>query len=422
MLPQSIQGELMKTEAIQVFWRIGRGLMLALVALLAQPASALQELNDSALSSVAGQALFFSDKIGPNALTGAGGAGSSTDFTFYRVGLDVDMDFNLNIDKLQLGCGGSNENILANSCDIDMDYVRFMGRNGTAPGAAVTSDFVVRRPYIELVMKEDSSKANREVVGFKIGFESADGALSIGRQYANGEVNLENGGTCSTAANSGAGALACNSGINSISANLNVELSGRLIADTTLGLTYACFGNTTGFGGGAALHANCDGNTANNTGADKAFRDPFYLQRRGTRMQRILILSQEATHPDNFPAQLYDGPLSPDDSAHVDLDESLRFFHNIILDKNKTKDFFLSFQREQVAYPKYDKSGYAVVANTGWWMNIPYASALNLDTTQQYTFSASLGLLAQLQEGANLVDLDLNQVPASNCYNSSKFC
>lgn len=416
----------MKTEAIQAFWRIGRGLMLALAAILAQPASALQELNDAALSSVTGQALFFSDKIGPNALAGAGGAGSSTDFTFYRVGLDVDMAFNLNIDKLQLGCGGSNENILANSCDIDMDYVRFMGRNGTAPGAAVTSDFTVRRPYIELVVKEDSSQTNREVVGLKIGFESADGALSIGRQYANGEVNKEYGGTCDSAANDGAGAVACNSGINAISANLNVELSGRLIAKTSLGNAYACFGNTTGFGGAAgALHANCDGSTANNTGADKAFRDPFYVQRRGTRMQRILILSQAATHPENFPGQIYQddtGLVGIRDDIHVDLDENLRFIHNIVLDNVKTKDFFLSFQRQQVSYPKYDKSGYAVVANTGWWMNIPYASALNLDTLNDYGIIAAVALLGELQEGANIVDLDMNQVPVSNCYNSSKFC
>lgn len=412
----------MKTEAIQAFWRIGRGLMLALAALLAQPASALQELNDSALSSVTGQALFVSDKIGPNALAGAGAAGSPTDFTFYRLGLDVDMAFNLNIDKLQLGCGGSNENLVANSCDIDMDYVRFMGRNGTAPGAAVTSDFMVRRPYIELVVKEDASKTNREVIGFKIGFESADGALSIGREYANGQVNVENGGTCDTGANTGAGALACESGINYMSGFLNVELSGKLAAKTTLGTANVCFGNTTGFGGGAALHANCDGNSANNTGDDKAFRDPFITKFRGTRMNKIQIVSQAATHPDNFPAMIYSGLLSPDDSVHVDMRETLRFIHNIVFDSSKTKDFFLSFQREQVAYPKFDKTGYAVTANTGWWMNIPYAGVMNLDTTNDYGLLGSLGLLGELQEGANIIDLDMNQVPASNCYNSSKFC
>lgn len=400
-----------------------RVLFFLISGLTLQEANALEEMDEEALAQVSGQALFFSDKIGPNALTGAGGAGSTTDFTFYRIGLNVDMAFNLNIDKLQLGCGGSNENLVANGCDIDMDYVRFMGRNGSATAAAVTSDFVVRRPYIELVMKEDGNKVNREVIGVKIGFESADGALSIGREYANGQVNVEHGGTCNTGANNGAGALACESGINYMSGFLNAELSGRLAAQTSLGTANVCFGNTTGMGsGGGALHANCDGNPGNNTGADASFRDPFFVKRSGTRMNKLLVASKSSHHPDDFPAMIYSGLLSPDDSVHVDLRESLRFVHTILLDSAKTKDFFLSFQREQVAYPKYDNSGYAATANTGWWMNIPYAEIRNLDTSNNYGVLGSLALLGELQEGANIQDLDLNQVPVANCYGSLKFC
>lgn len=403
-----------KSRAIQV---------LLLAVLQAGPAVAVQEMEDAELAQVSGQALFVSDKIGPNSLAGAGGAGSSTDFTYYRVGLDVDMAFNLNIDKLQLGCGGSNENLVANACDIDMDYVRFMGRNGNAPGAAVTSDFVVRRPYIELAIKEDGNKTNREVVGIKIGFESADGALSIGREYANGQVNVEHGGTCDTGANTGAGALACHSGITNMSGFLNVELSGKLAAQTSLGTANVCFGDTTGMGGGGgALHANCDGNPNNNTGADASFRDPFFVKRSGTRMNKLLVVSKQSHHPDDFPAMIYSGLLSPDDSVHVDLRESLRFIHTIILDSAKTKDFFLSFQREQIAYPKFDKSGYAATANTGWWMNIPYAAVRNLDATNDYGALDSVALLGELQEGANIEDLNLKQSPVSNCYGSQMFC
>ena len=389
----------------------------------AMEASALEEMDEETLAQVSGQALFFSDKIGPNALSGAGGAGSPSDFTFYRMGLNVDMAFNLNIDKLQLGCGGSNENLVANACDLDMDYVRFMGRSGTAPGAAVTSDFVVRRPYIELAVKDDGNKVNREVIGVKIGFESADGALSIGREYANDQVNVEHGGTCDTGANNGAGALACESGINYMSGFLNVELSGRLAAQTSVGTANVCFGNTTGMGsGGAALHANCDGDPGNNTGDDASFRDPFFVKRSGTRMNKLLVVSKSSHHPDDFPAMIYSGLLSPDDSVHVDLREALRFVHNIVLDSAKTKDFFLSFQRELVAYPKYDKSGYAATANTGWWINIPYAEVRNLDTSNNYGLLGSLALLVELQEGANIEDLDLNQAPRSNCYGSQMFC
>lgn len=397
--------------------------MLLLILLPAGSAAAIQEMAEAELAEVSGQALFVSDKIGPNALSGAGGAGSSTDFTYYRLGLDADMAFNLNIDKLQLGCGGSNENLVANACDIDMDYVRFMGRNGNAPGAAVTSDFMVRRPYIELAVKEDGNKTNREVVGIKIGFESADGALSIGREYANGQVNVEHGGTCDTGANTGAGALACEAGINYMSGYLNIELSGKLAAQTSVGTANVCFGNTTGMGsGGAALHANCDGNPGNNTGSDASFRDPFFVKRSGTRMNKLQVVSKSGHHPDDFPAMIYSGLLSPDDSVHVDLREALRFVHTIIFDSTKTKDFFLSFQREQIAYPKFDKSGYAATANTGWWMNIPYAAVRNLNTTNDYGVLGSLALLGELQEGANIEDLDLNQSPVSNCYGSHMFC
>lgn len=389
----------MKAERIQSFPRLGGALVLVLAALLARPATALQEMSDGALASESGQgALFFSDKIAPT-----GTAGSATDFTFYRLGLNTDLEFNLNIDKLQLGCGGSNENLVANACDIDLDYVRFMGRSGTAPGAAVTSNFVTRRPYVEFAVKNDGNRSQREIIGFKIGFESADGMLGIGRTYANGQVNVEHGGTCDTAAGDGAGALACNSGIRSISGNLNLEISANILAGTALGDQKICFGNTA-----TADHANCDGNATNNSNTD--IKDPFYQSVSGTRMTDIIIA--------DIPAYVWEGSLNGTTAA-ADLKESLRFIHQILLDSSQSKDFFISFQREQVAYPKYDKSGYAATTNTGWWLNIPYAAIMNASA------SVDLGLLdavAALGEGANLTNVELGQIPPSNCYNSSKFC
>lgn len=390
---------LMEAERIQSFLRLGGVLMFVLAGLLARPATALQEMSDGALSSESGQgALFFSDKIAPT-----GAAGSATDFTFYRLGLNADLEFNANIDRLQLGCGGSNENLVANACDIDLDYVRFMGRSGTAPGAAVTSNFVTRRPYVEFAVKNDGNKSQREITGFKIGFESADGMLGIGRTYANGQVNVEHGGTCDTAAGDGAGALACNSGIRSLSGNLNLEISANISAGTILGTQSICFGNTA-----TADHANCDGNATNNSNTD--IKDPFYQSVSGTRMTDVIIA--------DIPAYIYSGSLNGTTAA-ADLKESLRFIHQVLLDSSQSKDFFISFQREQVAYPKYDKSGYAATTNTGWWLNIPYAGILNASA------SVDLGLLdalSALGEGANLTNVELGQIPPSNCYNSSKFC
>lgn len=390
---------LMEAERIQSFLRLGGVLMFVLAGLLARPATALQEMSDGALSSESGQgALFFSDKIAPT-----GAAGSATDFTFYRLGLNADLEFNANIDRLQLGCGGSNENLVANACDIDLDYVRFMGRSGTAPGAAVTSNFVTRRPYVEFAVKNDGNKSQREITGFKIGFESADGMLGIGRTYANGQVNVEHGGTCDTAAGDGAGALACNSGIRSLSGNLNLEISANISAGTILGTQSICFGNTA-----TADHVNCDGNATNNSNTD--IKDPFYQSVSGTRMTDVIIA--------DIPAYIYSGSLNGTTAA-ADLKESLRFIHQVLLDSSQSKDFFISFQREQVAYPKYDKSGYAATTNTGWWLNIPYAGILNASA------SVDLGVadaLSALGEGANLTNVELGQIPPPNCYNASKFC
>lgn len=363
------------------------------------------ELDADAMSAVHAQALFWSDTISPNALTGNGGAGSSTDFSFYRVGLDVDLAFNLNIDKLQLGCGGTNENVVANACDIDMDYVRFMGRSSdTSPGAAVTSDFITRRPYLEIAVREDATKTNREVVGIKIGFESADGALGIGRTYANNQVNVEHGGTCDASANTGNGALACESGIRYMSGFLRAELSGDFQISHILGHSDVCYGHTRTFrwsGGGHGTDDTCGSG------------DTYFTNLSGTRMHNL----QDA----DIPAKIYDGRFSGDTAA-FDLRQSLRFVHLIVLNAAQSKDFFLSFQRQQIAYPKYDKSGYAATANTGWWLNVPYLAILEQRGDVDYGLLGSLGLLASMQEGVNITDIDISQDAPTNCYNSLKFC
>lgn len=371
-----------------------------LLLLLAAAAPAMEALDDETLADVHGQAIFFMDKIAPNGLPGAGGSGGVNDFTFYRMGLDVDMAFNLNIDRLQLGCGGSNENIVANGCDIDIDYLRFMGRAaGTSnPDAAVVSDFLTRRPYIEFAVRNDASKTQRDIAGVKIGFESADGTMVLGRTYANGQINVEHGGFCSTGSDQGAGALACHSGVRTLSGYVRAEMSAQVRIGTILGNAYTCMGNTA-----AADSASCD--------AD----DAYYLVRSGTRMTEI--------HDADIPATIYSGLFSPGTAA-VDLRESLRMLHRIALDATQTKDFFLSFQREQIGWPKYDETGYAVTANTGWWMNIPYAAVKDLSTDVDYGFFGSIGLLFAIQEGVNITNLDLGttQLPVSNCYNSQMFC
>src|SRR5690606_27246299 len=161
-----------------------------------QSHAAMEPIGDEALSEVTGQSLFVGDFIAGNSSDPNGGR-----FDFHRMGLDVELALNANIDKLQLGCGGFNESITANACDIDMDYVRLMGLNANGDGGhpdGPASDFILKRPYIELAVS-GTGITNREVVGIKVGSESANGYFGVGRTYANGDTNQEFGGTCNTA-------------------------------------------------------------------------------------------------------------------------------------------------------------------------------------------------------------------------------
>lgn len=361
-------------------WGVAVAMLVVLLPTLGR--AELAALSDEDLSDHTGQALLFSDKV-----AGASGSG----MTFYRMGLDSKLDFNANMNRLQLGCGGVNGQAAA-GCDIDMDYVRFMGRNGNQAGAP-GSDFTLTRPYVELAIKNDGS-GQREVVGFKLGAQEANGYVGIGRNYADNTTNQEVGGSC-TGANQGNGALACHSGINRLSGYMNMELSGVVpINITLLGSQRGCFGYTT-------LDSKC---------ADNA---PFKVAAWGSRFNTV-----------NIPAltlELSAGFLSAIgiDEAYSNLTENLRFIHGFAL--TNTKDFSLSFQREQVAYPNWTKTGYARTTNTGWWMNVP-----DVKVTDLVSDTVNLGLFAALgalgKPGVAVTNIELNSVAPSNCYGGRSFC
>lgn len=377
-------------------------------------AQGLVPMDDEEMAAInARGALFVADKILGTAADGS----SPSAFTYYRMGLDVELAMNMNIDRMRLGCGGSNDQLFTagangGTCDISLDYLRFMGRSGNQPGAAVTSDFVLNRPYVELAIKNDGTRNSREVVGVKIGFKSADGMLSIGRTYANGQTNVENGAACS------GGPTGrdpdCHSGIDSLSGYMRLEASGGAHIYASLGNDAdACFGNTA--------------NAADPCGP----ADALYQSLWGTRMTRALLY--------DVPLKLYNknGTLLPD-TGQADIEESLRFIHEIVLDKTLTRDFFISFQRERVDYPifnqaaPYDTDGesgaggssrFSKTANTGWWMNVPYAALLDVNAGNVCLgLLSSLAALATISEGVNLAQLPLGQVPADNCYGATTFC
>lgn len=356
-------------------------------------AYALAPMSNEEMGVEFGQGLIVAETIQ--------GTGTWSGYTYTRMGLDAKLSINANIDKMQLGCGGFNETIKSNSCDIDMDYVRLMGRSGTGPctvSATTTDpcygggDFVLTRPYIEIATK--GSGSSQELVGIKIGAQSTDGYFGVGRNYANGQTNLENGGTCGTSA--GNAALACHSGINTISGYLHAEMSAQV--DTTVAGIFnevACFGNTSF--------------TNDSCGA----ADTYYKDLVGTRMDTIYAPSTKLKLSGGFLSAI---GIS---SAYANLTESFRFIHGFSL--VGTQNFGLSFQRQKISYPNYDKTSYTNPANAGWWMDVPDVKAVDIVGAP-----VSIGLFdvgsALGEPGLALTNIELNSVAPANCWGSSKFC
>lgn len=434
-------------------------------------------LDDSQMTDVVAQGLFVSDKIdGSNMLGGSTiWSAYSSPYTFYRMGLDAKLSMNMNMSKLQLGCGGVNDAISTGAaCDIDIDYVRFMGVDSTGllpagyPATTGTtggdSAFTMIRPYIEIAVKNDANPALREVVGIKIGAASINGALAVGRTYATGQNNLENGQygdtasggtpnagaatpTCNTGADFGNATLACTSGINSISGFLGAELSTMIHvkANTSiLGIntpldTYGCAGrmSPTSLTSG---HCTSGGTYPNN---------PLFMDAAGTRMSSLTLGSVPLAYdPSSFMTSFLSALGFSQIYATMYAD--LRLLHFVTF--SNTQDFFLSFQRERIAYPSYSKqplyqsvasgnpqydecgfmgnagrcaSSYAYPANTGWWMNAPVAKLLNIIPANAIDMgNISLGTLigALGPPGIYLPNPNFGLQPTRNCYGSAQFC
>lgn len=349
-------------------------------------ASAMEEMSDVALAENSGQGLLVADKI-------QGIAGSN--HTFYRMALNAELGMNASIDRLQLGCGGFNDAVVANACDIDIDYVTLMGRapgggQSGAPGAGdpATSQFIMTRPYIEIAVKNDDDPTRREIIGFKLGAAQADGYMGLGRYTAPGSPGAS--ASC-TAATEGAGAFYCHQGINRLSGYMKNYMTGE---------AFGCFGL---FG--------CDPD-ANIYNQYRVATFEGELVMWGTRLNRIQVTLAAQTDP----AATLGLSLSSDSFAN----QSLRFIHGQSINGSDAEfladDFFQSFQREPVRYPTYNKTAaYSNTANPGWWMNIPVA---RLDGLKAYNVTASLGSLA----GIALDDPDIGQRPPDNCFGALKFC
>lgn len=449
----------MKTITSTLFATAARAGIRALVlaALLNAPAAvaSMEAMADHEMEEVSGQGLFWSDKISGSELVGTNAY--STPFTFYRMGLDGELALNANITKLQLGCGGVNDFLAAKTgCDIDIDYASLMGRNGSNPGNPLSS-FKLVRPYLELAIKNDGT-AQREVVGIKIGAQTADGALAIGRRYTtNGAVNQENtlgwseptsgetevvrqnGANCNTAGVAfGAGVLGCHSGVNSASGFLGSELSLSLRVQARICVLICIPLDAWGCVGRTQL-------TGDDCGSAKA--DALFVDMAGTRMQVLGLRSALL--------KLNDGGVLTDliGEGYASLNLDLRMVHKLTLENSG--DFAISFQREPVAYPRYSKmtptaemqangtyatafdacattlydssrcsSAYSVPANTGWWLNLPNLKLIDIVNPGTPLGDLSLGDALDLfgAPGLMINQAELNMTPFKNCYGASRFC
>ncbi len=442
-------------------------------------------LSDHDMSMAAGQGLFLSDKIVGSDLLGGSNLHSAyhTPFTFYRMGLDAKLSMNINISKLQLGCGGVNDALNRAACDLDMDYVRFMGVDalGTSPAgygtytgnAGADSAFEMVRPYLELAVKNDGDPAKREVVGIKFGAESVSGALSVGRNYPSGAVNLENGyagsttgsaapgpgpatNTCNNATQFGNAALACDSGINAASGFLGVEISARLGLVGDICITALCLLpialDATGCAGRLTIDSTACGDAGD--GGGKAGR-PVYLDASGSRFSSLTLGSIPLRAAGEGVVQLLN--TIGIDSIYATLYMDLRLLHHVTFDKSP--DFFISFQRERVAYPSYAKqpltasvptgnpgfdacgpatspgngtgytvparcgSSYGLPANTGWWLNAPVVKFTNVQASLslgEVPFSNLLNAFGP--PGIRVDNPKFGLIAARNCYGNAHFC
>ncbi|MCC2636942.1 MAG: hypothetical protein K0Q68_661 [Moraxellaceae bacterium] len=421
-------------------------------AAFATPGGELQEMSDTALREEVAQAgsLILLDRIGPNELTGAATAGTYANFTFQRMGLDGKLDFNANISKLQLGCGGVNNLLAGPGCDLDIDYLGFMGLNAAKdrPGAA-GSAFEMTRPFFEMAFKNENNPATREFVGLRVGAQSINGALRMGRDYTGfggpgvepSLTNLENGGTCNPSATTGAGVVNCHSGINSLSGYLSgIELSAGIDARAYVCLTVCLFN----IGVFAAPLDACLGriNYGPCTDSDR----PFFVDAGGTRIQTLDVAAANLKIRSPF-------TLGLALTGYGRLALNLRQVHYLLAPDSP--DFFLSFQREPVSWPRYSKtpppsniaydscnpaynqvasrcsSAYLPAANTGWWLSAANTKVLNLTPPDVITVNTPgthygpLSLLAALGPNNSPIFIDnpkLGLVAADNCHGSGIFC
>ena len=342
----------------------------------------LTALTDTELSAETGQALFNMSYIAPSA-----SGNPQDDIGFYKLGMEAQLDLNANIKKFQLGCGG----FKGAGCDIDIDNLSFTGIVPTREKAGGTdagpvSDFTLINPFYELAIKNPTSAATREVVGFRIGADSVWGMLSIGDPGSNPDMESSH------------------TGINSISGHLPTYIENGNIPVRLCLL------------GANATNTACNIGSGIDLGNATVNRD---TPNPGDNFFDLTLNRASRAYLGGLKVGLLDNRLS----IESNLDQSLKFIHNIIAgsDPNNNrkydpgesvKNFGISVQGQDV---QWNTNGQWLNAQKGWWMELPETKIGDFTTRTVY---AGPGALI----GLDLKDLNQNQYTVDNCYGNLTFC
>jgi len=155
--------------------------------------SNLVALTDEQLAATTGQALMSLGYLAPtdsaNPMKNITG---SNNIGFYKLGLEAELELNANIKNLQLGCGGVNNSVKSDSCDIDIKNLSLSGLPDSYDGngnpvynnGRASTSATLTNPFIEFAISNPDKSSTREVKGIRFSAEKINALLTAG--LANG--------------------------------------------------------------------------------------------------------------------------------------------------------------------------------------------------------------------------------------------
>jgi hypothetical protein len=392
----------------------------------------IKTLSDTELGEQTGQAAFYTNYIDPTA------TGNYDKLGFFTLGLQGTIALNANIEHLQLGCGG----VKGPGCDIDLKQVRLAGTTPGVDGTYASSDATLTNPFIQLAIKNPNSLSTRQLVGFALGAQSAEGQLSIGMNptpNTPGTVGGSTGGETGINSLSGAFEVATQ--------NLQIPI---VVNDAVTGLP---IGSGNAYIKATATQPVLPGDLITTAESPATQTGTYYQYFSGSRLTGANFGQFQLAIPNlniigvlNLTNTTAYATLAP---------ENLIDLHNFSIAGNKNAGLLLSLNSQAILYPQigtagvysfpttaqtlnpdgtvattgYNSNGNGISiaqlqAQPGWFLSAPQANIGGVGSFQktQTVYLDSLTAVAALAAGVNLPSVNLGQIPITNCYGGLKFC